>query len=480
MLAALSDKRIFWLASGLYLLAALYFTYDKVYWFYFTPVVLLVALAALLRMDAIFFLTVLIVPLSINFDETPLGFGINVPTEPVTFGLMLLMLFKILMEGGIDKKILRHPVTILILLHLVWMIVTTLTSDLLLVSFKYTLARISFVTVFYFYGIQLFAKASNISRFAWLYIVSLIIVIVYTTYNHAVNFFTEEAAHSAMTPFYYDHTQYAAMIAMFLPLVLSILFTSDFTKAQRWGAFITFLFLATGLVLSYTRAAWIGVAAALLCSFIFILRIHTSLVWAAIVVFAIFLAFNISSIILNLETTKEASSDDLASHLQSITNIKTDASNTERINRWSSAIRMFKQKPLTGYGPGTYQFVYGPFQLNRELTYISTSQGNRGNAHSEYLGPLAEQGLPGSLLFIAIGIATLITASDFIINCQSRKLRAIAIGLILGMITYWVHGFLNNFLHTEKASIPYWGFIGAIAALDIYHRNTKEKHVEKV
>jgi hypothetical protein len=30
-----------------------------------------------------------------------------------------------------------------------------------------------------------------------------------------------------------------------------------------------------------------------------------------------------------------------------------------------------------------------------------------------------------------------------------------------------VHGFLNNFLDTDKLSIPFWGFIAALVYLDI-------------
>lgn len=313
----------------------------------------------------------------------------------------------------------------------------------------------------------------------WLYVISLILVIFYTIYNQALENFTEVIAHSAMTPFYYDHTQYAAMIALFLPVMIAFLTGGKYSKAIKTAAFVATSILLTGFILSYTRAAWAAGVAALACSLIFIFRVHTTLVYAAIVTFLVLLTINLSSIILNLETNKEGSSTDFASHIQSAFNIKTDASNVERINRWSCAIRMFKERPIVGWGVGTYQFVYGPFQMNREITQISTKQGNRGNAHSEYLTPLSEQGLLGSLLFIAIAIATLFTASRFIVNAKSVKLRALAIGLILGLITYWIHGFINNFLHTEKASIPYWAFIGAIAALRIYHQNTTDEDLEK-
>jgi O-antigen ligase len=54
---------------------------------------------------------------------------------------------------------------------------------------------------------------------------------------------------------------------------------------------------------------------------------------------------------------------DVGQHFKSMTNISTDASNVERINRWKCAWRMFQDKPLMGFGPGTYQFYYGQFQV---------------------------------------------------------------------------------------------------------------------
>jgi hypothetical protein len=41
--------------------------------------------------------------------------------------------------------------------------------------------------------------------------------------------------------------------------------------------------------------------------------------------------------------------------------------------------------------------------------------------------------------------------------------------MILGFITYLVHGSMNNFLDTDKASALFWGFIGAFVSLDIFY-----------
>jgi hypothetical protein len=41
-----------------------------------------------------------------------------------------------------------------------------------------------------------------------------------------------------------------------------------------------------------------------------------------------------------------------------------------------------------------------------------------------------------------------------------------------------VHGLLNNFLDTDKASVPVWGFMAIIVALDIYHTREAKDAIE--
>ena len=114
---------------------------------------------------------------------------------------------------------------------------------------------------------------------------------------------------------------------------------------------------------------------------------------------------------MKLEKNRQQSSTDLQTHVASISNISTDASNLERINRWNSAMRMFHDRPVFGWGPGTYQFKYAPYQRSSEMTVISTNAGDRGNAHSEYIGPLAEEGVLGTATFIFIIIAMIYRAA---------------------------------------------------------------------
>jgi hypothetical protein len=48
--------------------------------------------------------------------------------------------------------------------------------------------------------------------------------------------------------------------------------------------------------------------------------------------------------------------------------------------------------------------------------------------------------------------------------------------ILLALISYFIHGLLNNYLDTDKAAIPIWTSAAIIVALDIYH-NSKTKKV---
>jgi O-antigen ligase len=178
---------------------------------------------------------------------------------------------------------------------------------------------------------------------------------------------------------------------------------------------------------------------------------------------------------MKLEKNTQDSAQDFNKHIESISNISTDASNLERLNRWNSAFGMFKERPIFGWGPGTYSFEYAPFQHAEDKTIISTNNGDAGNAHSEYIGPLSESGLLGALTFIAIIICVLSSGFRLYYTLTDYETKKLVLVTLLGFFTYVVHGAINDFLDTDKASVPFWGFIAIIVAIDIYHNNKTEE-----
>ena len=272
-----------------------------------------------------------------------------------------------------------------------------------------------------------------------------------------------------MYPFYNDHTAYAAAIAMFIPPAIAITRMKETLPLEKiWSSFVT-LALFVAIVLSYTRAAWISLLIALVCSVVYFFKIKFWKVFlAGGALLSLFMVFQ-SDIVMKLEKNRQDSATDINKHLQSISNISTDASNLERINRWHSAMRMWRIHPFLGWGPGTYQFHYAPFQKSDEMTIISTNAGNRGNAHSEYIGPLAESGVLGMATMIMLLIVTIYSATIVYSRTPEGKIKGYILGILLGLITYFVHGTLNNFLDTDKLAVPFWAFLAMLVSLDVYH-----------
>ncbi|HON20856.1 MAG TPA: O-antigen ligase family protein, partial [Bacteroidales bacterium] len=184
------------------------------------------------------------------------------------------------------------------------------------------------------------------------------------------------------------------------------------------------------------------------------------------------LLFTFQSLLLHqINKNEQESSTDFYEHIQSITNISSDASNVERINRWSSAVSMFKERPVFGFGPGTYQFQYAPFQRSKYRTIITTNSGDGGNAHSEYLGPLSESGILGTLSVIFLVITVFYSGINIYRKEKDKNIRIISLMCVLALTTYYTHGFLNNFLDTDKLAVPVFGAMAVIVALDVYRKN---------
>lgn len=472
---------LFYVLSILFMLGGIYvlFKFKSFYIPYcISPILLAVVLTALLSPEKLVFIVVFFTPLAVTLRELGVSgnkdLDLSLPTEPLMAGLLLITIFQQVLTGFIEKKILRHPITVIIGIQLAWIAITGITSEMPLVSFKFLVARLWFVCTSFYLCSYLFKKEENIFRYLLLSIIPLSIVIVYTLINHAAIGFDEEASDWIVSPFYNDHTAYSAAMAMFVPVICGFIFQK---KYPAWinGIFVFLLLLfLTGIFFSYARAAIVslGAALAILGALLLKIKFRTLLV-SLLVLGGLFFVFQTQILIL-LSDNKTDSEGDFTANLQSISNIKTDASNLERINRWSCAIRMFEEKPVFGWGPGTYMFEYAPFQKKSERSYISINDGSNGNAHSEYLGPLSEQGLPGMLIMLALTLAVFFTGFRLCYTVKERHLKILTYSVLLGLTTYFTHGLMNNFLDTDKLSVPFWGFIAILVGIDVYHNKSRE------
>lgn len=458
-------------AALLFSIANGYALYHEFYLFSLLPVAAILGWVLIYRPKYALLFIALGTPLSVNFENIAAlgGIGISIPTEPLMVALMLLYLLWLGTGGQVDKRLIRHPLTVAVIFSLLWMFITSLTSTMPVVSFKFLLARLWFVTTMYFMINSFFSKERFLKAFGYLLMIGMSAAMVYTIAHHALYSFAEKPAHWVMWPFFNDHTSYGALIAMLFPMVIFHFWRAPNFSIEKFAFGVMLLLFCVGLVLSYTRAAWVSLAVALPVFVLIRLKIDFKLVLlAAAAVVGLFFAFE-DTITHRLDKNSQDSSGDFREHVQSITNITSDASNLERINRWNAALRMYSERPLVGFGPGTYMFQYAVYQKSADKTIISTNQADGGNAHSEYLGPLSEQGLPGALAVVVIFALALNTGIRLYYRLDHDSYtKGMVLCMVLGLVTYFVHGALNNFLDTDKASVPVWGFMSAFVAVQIY------------
>lgn len=443
---------------------------NEFYYLALLPFALALVFMTFFHLDKLLWFIVFTTPLSLNLEELELGgIGMYLPTEPLMFGVMILFFLKLIYDKGFDKRIIKHPITIAIFVYLAWMFITMLTSEMPIVSLKFLVAKLWFIVCFYFIGTQLFLKLNNYRIFFWCYLIPLSSVALYAIIRLATYSFDEKAAHWVMEPFYKDHTSYGAILALFFPIIFIFIDYSEKFYIKVFS-YLVLAIILVGTILSYTRAAWVSLVAALVLYFIYKYRIKFKYLLYVGVVAIVLLMLNWEALMLRLERNNQDSSAKLTEHVQSISNVSSDASNKERINRWNSAFRMFQERPFFGWGPGTYVFQYAPFQSSKDKTIISTNVGNNGNAHSEYIGPLAESGLFGTLSVLFLFGMVFLKGSNLYHELPKGKIKTVVLCTLLGLFTYIVHGFLNNYLDTDKLSVPFWGFIALIVAIDVYHK----------
>lgn len=473
---SLSKNTVIYGSGLIYLICVAVFTATENYLLMVIPFGLALAALTFLAMDKVLWFLLLSTPFSIEIYFEDLKSAIGVPGEPFMAGLLVIFFLKLIVDGKFQPKFSSHPMSITIIVYLAWMFCTSITSSMPIVSFKYFLARLWFVVVFYFLFSLLLKNKFNIKRFYWFFMAPLTIVVVYTIVRHVEYGLTKQASTWVMTPFFREHTNYGAALAMYVPVSFAFAF---FIKDKLWIRVLylaVFLILMAGLLLSFTRAAWLSVIAAAGVLLVLVLRIKWYVVVSGFLLVIGFVLYNWTDIYMTLSKNQKVSSDNLGEHVTSATNISTDVSNLERINRWKSALRMFEERPIVGWGPGTYMFQYAPFQKPHEKTIISTNNADLGNAHSEYLGPLAEMGFPGLLLVLMIVLQIFILGHKMYNSELNDQTKVLVLAAFLGLVTYFTHGLLNNFLDIDKSAVSVFSFISLLVCADVYYLKKSEKN----
>jgi len=439
------------------------------------PAFLLLVYLTIVDFRKVFYLLLACIPLSTEI-VLPNGFGTDLPTEPLMIGLMLVwVLYQLGGEHKLGSSFFRHPLTLLLLLHLSWVLVTTITSDLFFVSIKFFLAKIWYVVVFYFLAAMILKSEKEIKILFWVIFLPLMFTLAIILTRHATYGFSFEFVHKILHPFQRNHVNYAVTTSLFLPLVWMAL---SWYKKWSWkwmmltgGAAI--LILAT--FLSYTRAAYVALLFALAAYFVIRFRLMKHVLALGLVVAIAGVVYMASSnryldYAPNYETTVSHYQFD---NLMEATYKMEDISTMERLYRWVAAFHMSKANPVFGYGPGNFINFYESFTVTGFRTYVSRNK-ERSGIHSYFLMVLVEQGVLGLIIFFALTFYVLIKGEEVYHRLKNPRRKRILMAFLLTTIVIDAFLIINDLVETDKSGPYFFMTMAILVNFDLANRRNKE------
>ena len=231
------------------------------------------------------------------------------------------------------------------------------------------------------------------------------------------------------------------------------------------------LVFIVGVYFSYTRAA---IIAMLLCYPIYLI-VKAKLVKPILIVTSFFVVVGIgflsmdnNYLFLAPDYNKTITHTDF-DNLVSATTKGEDISTMERVYRWVAGMQMIKDKPLFGFGPGTFYTFYKSYTLSSFRTYVSDNP-DHSTVHNYFLLTFIEQGLIGFIIFMILCFVVLIKGEDVYHRLTDKTDKVIVMAAIMSFIVILLLNLINDMIETDKVG-PF--FFLAMAIIMIYNNRLR-------
>ncbi len=432
------------------------------------PAVLLLGYVTIVDYKQIFYLLIFSIPLSTEIF-LPNGLSTDLPTEPLIVGLMLVFLFLVASRKQLlDQLFLRHPITLLLLLHVFWGFFTVLTAHDQTVALKFMLAKTWYVFTFYFLGSLVLREVKDYKRFVWTMFVPLLATVVIIIIRHGMLGFGFDTIYQVLHPFYRNHVSYAAIMAVFIPFIWFLRYYYLSYSRKWWILMGAIVIILLGIQLSYTRAAYVGVFIAVGAYFLIrwkLARYALILSVIGVVIGLTYMANNNKYLEFapNYETTIAHS--DFNSLVEATYQLE-DISTMERFYRWLAGFNMVQTEPIHGFGPGNFYFYYKGYTVLSFETYVSHNPEGSG-IHNYYLMLAVEQGLPGLILFLALVFYAIIRAEQIYHREKDPQVQWIIMSAVLSLIVILALLLINDLIETDKIGSFFFIILALLVHFDV-------------
>ena len=411
-----------------------------------------------------------LLPFSIEMT-LPGGLGTDLPSEPLMWFLTGLFFLLVLWKGkSLSKQIFTNSISLVILLHLLWMFIATMMSTYPIISIKFFLAKIWYVVPFFFLPFVILKGDSDYQKIFRYFIYTSIIAVSYVMINHAASGFSFAEINFAVRPIFRNHVNYAAMLVLLFPFIWTM---ARVTKEKKFLAFMLFFLVA--IYFTYTRAAYGVIFLSVAMYFVIKWRLLKWCVPAAVLVVTI----GLNSMIKGNEYLELAPQyEKTVSHtkfnnLIEATYKMEDISTMERLYRWVAGFHMVKEKPFFGFGPSTFYSNYQRHTVSSFQTYVSDNPEKSG-IHNYYLMTLVEQGIFGLLILFVLILLPLFIAQDIYHRYKDENGGYWIMAAALSYFSTAVMILINDLIEADKVG-PVFFLSASIIAFYAYLGPKSEK-----
>jgi O-antigen ligase len=441
------------------------------YWLPGIPFFLLLFYLTIVDFRKVFYLLLFCLPLSVEFF-LPGGFATDLPTEPMMLGLMgVFILYVSRHYREMSGQFLKHPITLLLLLHLAWIFFTAMFSQNVMVSVKFFLAKVWYIAVFYFLTGFLLKKKEHLQSFFWWIYIPLTLLIIQTIIRHASYGFTFSDIGWCVTPFFRNHVNYASMLTLFFPFLM-LAMSWQKRGSSTWIMLLFSLVLyVVAIQLSFTRAAYVGLVAAFGVYFVIRLKLMKWSLAGGMIVAVIW----IGSILKENKYLDYAPDFEKTITFKNFDNLLEatykgeDISTMERVYRWVAGYGMNQAKPWLGFGPGNFYGFYRGYTVTSFRTYVSDNPEQSG-IHNYFLMTLVEQGFPGLIIFIGLIVLVLIRGEQIYHRLTDPDYRRITMAAIMSIVVIDCLLLINDMVETDKVGTFFFMNMALIVNMEIRSR----------
>jgi putative inorganic carbon (hco3(-)) transporter len=257
--------------------------------------------------------------------------------------------------------------------------------------------------------------------------------------------------------------QLAGLLVLYLPFIVALLVLA-LRQRKPLAAFVAGLVglaaLAT-LVMTKSRAGWIGLAVAVTALGLMLIALEASrrvkkavLVAAGVALVVLVVA---GAVLVPAQLQRAASGVQSEQQVgEALQQLSLDA----RIEIWSRALYALQDFPFTGVGLGTFRRVVN---LLYPLFLVSPDT-DIGHAHNIFLQAGVDLGLGGLISYIALLLVAVVAAWGSARTGKGAP-RLLALGLLASLIGLHVYGLADALALGSKPGLALWMVLGLIAAL---------------